>query len=90
METWNDYLRLFDGVNGEIAVGEASVCYLWSPTAAQNIASRIPNARSVAQGFCGIRLTAHGSLSGYGAMQKFRNNRGTFRDQLRRASARRR
>ena len=38
---WEDYLRLFKNADGETAVGEASVCYLWSPTAASNIRSRI-------------------------------------------------
>src|ERR1700736_2398891 len=30
---WEDYLRLFVNANSEPAVGEASVCYLWSRTA---------------------------------------------------------
>ena len=42
-----DYLRLFHRVDGEAAIGEASVCYLRSPTAAANIRSRIPEARIV-------------------------------------------
>jgi Sulfotransferase family len=42
---WEDYLKLFKNVNGEKAIGEASVCYLWSKSAARNIASRIPNAK---------------------------------------------
>jgi hypothetical protein len=46
--TWQDYLALFDGATGEAAIGEASVCYLWSPTAARNIFARIPNARIIA------------------------------------------
>jgi hypothetical protein len=45
VEEWEDYLRLFTGASGEIAVGEASVMYLWSKTAAQSIAERIPQAR---------------------------------------------
>jgi hypothetical protein len=45
---WPDYLSLFDAASEEIAIGEASVCYLWSPTAARNIASCLPNARIVA------------------------------------------
>ncbi len=32
---WSDYLKLFENVNGEKAIGEASVCYLWSKTAAK-------------------------------------------------------
>jgi len=46
--TRKDYCRLFEGVKDEIAIGEASVCYLWSPTAARNIAACIPKARIVA------------------------------------------
>jgi hypothetical protein len=45
--SWNEYLRLFENVSDQIAVGEASACYLWSPTAAQHIAARIPHARII-------------------------------------------
>lgn len=45
---WDDYLALFDRAANQTAVGEASVCYLWSPTAARNIAARLPGARIVA------------------------------------------
>jgi Sulfotransferase family len=44
---WDDYLRLFAQVKDEKAVGEGSVCYLWSQTAAAAIASRFPNARII-------------------------------------------
>ena len=44
---WTDYLKLFKNVNGEKAVGEASVCYLWSKTAADNIASAVPGAKII-------------------------------------------
>lgn len=44
---WEEYVRLFHSVEAETAVGEASVAYLWSETAAANIASRIPGARIV-------------------------------------------
>jgi sulfotransferase family protein len=44
---WDDYLRLFQNVEGHIAVGEASAAYLWSATAARNIVSRRPDARIV-------------------------------------------
>jgi hypothetical protein len=46
--TWQDYLALFDGATDEVAIGEASVCYLWSATAARNIFARIPDARIIA------------------------------------------
>jgi hypothetical protein len=42
---WDDYLRLFEPAGGQIAVGEASPTYLWSPTAPMNIRSRCPEAR---------------------------------------------
>jgi hypothetical protein len=45
--TWREYLQLFQGVQDEIAVGEASVAYLWSETAASNIAARLPNAKII-------------------------------------------
>ena len=44
---WLDYLRLFAGATTQSAVGEASVCYLWSRTAADAIFSRIPHARII-------------------------------------------
>ncbi|MGI8960180.1 MAG: sulfotransferase [Bryobacteraceae bacterium] len=44
---WEDYLKLFENVKAEIAIGEASVLYLWSKTAAKNIFSRIPYAKIV-------------------------------------------
>jgi hypothetical protein len=47
ISTWPDYLKLFQNVNGEKAIGEASVCYLWSKTAAQNIASATPSAKII-------------------------------------------
>jgi hypothetical protein len=42
---WEDYLRLFANASNESALGEASGCYLWSPTAPGRIAERIPNAK---------------------------------------------
>jgi hypothetical protein len=42
---WEDYLRLFQHVRGETAVGEASAGYLWSETAARNIHAKIPDAK---------------------------------------------
>ena len=47
VSNWDDYLKLFKKAAGETAIGEASVCYLWSPTAAANIRSRIPEAKIV-------------------------------------------
>jgi hypothetical protein len=42
---WGDYCRLFAGVRHERAIGEGSVCYLWSKTAPERIASCVPNAK---------------------------------------------
>ena len=42
---WEHYCRLFSNAGSELALGEASVCYLWSPTAPDRIAARIPNAK---------------------------------------------
>lgn len=44
---WDDYLRLFANVKEERAVGEASAIYLWSETAAENIRSRVPDAKII-------------------------------------------
>lgn len=44
---WADYLKLFQNVRDEKAIGEASVCYLWSETAAGNIRSKIGEARII-------------------------------------------
>jgi Sulfotransferase family len=45
---WEDYIRLFANAAEESALGEASVCYLWSPTAPERIAERIPHAKIIA------------------------------------------
>ncbi len=42
---WEDYVRLFANATSEPALGEASVCYLWSPTAPARIAEKVPDAR---------------------------------------------
>lgn|SRR6185312_1240853 len=42
-----DYLALFDGVREERAIGEASIGYLWSQTAAKGIAEFNPEAKIV-------------------------------------------
>ena len=44
---WQDYLSLFRNVRAETAIGEASVSYLWSQTAARKIASLIPHAKII-------------------------------------------
>lgn len=44
---WRDYLRLFQGATNETAVGEGSVCYLWSKSAPGAIASRLPDSKII-------------------------------------------
>jgi hypothetical protein len=44
---WDDYCRLFTNANHHTAIGEASVCYLWSRTAAKNIALHLPHAKII-------------------------------------------
>lgn len=44
---WSDYLKLFRDAGGRKAIGEASVCYLWSESAAANIRRVIPDARII-------------------------------------------
>ena len=44
---WRDYLKLFQQAEGRSAIGEASVCYLWSESAAANVRRSIPDARII-------------------------------------------
>lgn len=47
VSSWPDYVRLFHNAAAQIAIGEATPSYLWSRTAAHNIARRIPGARII-------------------------------------------
>lgn len=42
---WDDYVRLFRDVRDETAIGESSTGYLWLPSAARAIRSKVPDAR---------------------------------------------
>jgi Sulfotransferase family len=44
---WSDYVQLFRNVREEIAIGEASVSYLWLPSAAAAIRSKLPEVRLI-------------------------------------------
>jgi hypothetical protein len=44
---WDDYLKLFHNAREEKAIGEASVCYLWSKTAAENIYHTLGTAKVI-------------------------------------------
>lgn len=47
-QTWSDYMRLFDKAGqSHMAIGEASVRYIYSQVAVQNILKRIPSARFI-------------------------------------------
>jgi Sulfotransferase family len=45
--TWEEYLRLYRHASNAIAIGEATPCYLWSKTAAINIAEKLPHAKII-------------------------------------------
>ena len=47
VEDWEDYLRLYGNAGDKTSLGEASVSYLRSPSAAGRIAERIPNAKII-------------------------------------------
>jgi hypothetical protein len=44
---WGDYLRLFQNVREQVAIGEASVMYLWFPSAAPAIHRTLPRAKLI-------------------------------------------
>jgi hypothetical protein len=67
VDDWGCYLKLFGGATSQTALGEASTCYLWSPTAAANIASAFPDAKIVMV----LRDPAERALSQYRHMLSF-------------------
>lgn len=75
---WEDYLRLFQGVRNETAIGEASPSYLWSETAARNIQSRVPEARIVMV----LRDPAERAFSHYLHQLAVGLTRSTFREHI--------
>jgi hypothetical protein len=78
VSTWEDYLKLFSNVADEIAIGEATPCYLWSETAARNIAARIPDAKIIIN----LRNPADRAFSQYLHMVTVGSTRRSFRDQI--------
>ena len=75
---WEDYLRLFQGVRGEIAIGDATPSYLWSVTAAENIRQRVPEARVVMI----LRDPAERAFSHYLHQLSVGVTRATFREHI--------
>jgi len=75
---WDDYRRLFAGVRGEIAIGEATPGYLWSKTAARNIHARIPHAKIL----CMLRDPAERAFSQYMHGLATGKVRRTFREHI--------
>jgi len=79
--SWEDYLRLFANADRQTALGEASVCYLWSPTAPERIAARIPDARTLVM----LRDPAERAFSQYLQGLGNGNIRWTFREHIERS-----
>jgi hypothetical protein len=75
---WQDYLKLFRKVTDETAIGEGSVSYLWSRTAARNIAAKIPGARIVLM----LRNPADRAFSQYLQAVSAGQVRNSFREQI--------
>jgi hypothetical protein len=73
---WPEYLRLFQGANGEAALGEASVCYLWSKTAPGNIAAKFPDSRIIMV----LRDPVERAFSQYLHMLTYANSPVSFRE----------
>jgi Sulfotransferase family len=78
VSSWEDYLKLFRNVANQVAIGEASACYLWSQTAPRNIAARIPHAKIVIN----LRNPVDRAFSQYLQMVTSGTVRRSFRDQI--------
>jgi hypothetical protein len=75
---WEGYLRLYGNVSDEIAIGEATASYLWSETAARNIAARFPHARIIIN----LRNPVDRAFSQYLQMLTDGVTRKSFREQI--------
>jgi hypothetical protein len=78
VSSWDDYLRLFSHASDQTALGEATPTYLWSATAARNIAVRIPHARIIIN----LRNPADRAFSQYLQMVTAATTRRSFREQI--------
>ncbi|MBS0579622.1 MAG: sulfotransferase [Proteobacteria bacterium] len=76
--SWERYQALFADVSHEQAIGEATATYLWSHTAAQNIAAHIPSARIIIV----LRNPIERAFSQYLHMRSAGATQRSFRDQI--------
>lgn len=76
--SWEAYLRHFAEVCDEPAVGEATATYLWSETAARNIAARVPDAKIIIS----LRNPIERAFSQYLHMLTQGATRNSFREQI--------
>ena len=81
VDNWEDYQRLFANATDQIALGEASVSYLWSPSAAEQIATRIPDAKIIVM----LRDPADRAFSQYLHGVSMGAIRWTFREHIERS-----
>jgi hypothetical protein len=78
ISNWDDYLRLFRFARDEIAIGEATPHYLWSQTAAHNIAAQIPHAKIIIV----LRNPVERAFSNYLHLLRVGATRRSFREQV--------
>ena len=77
---WDDYQLLFRNVRAERAVGEASVCYLWSVSAPGNIRLKLPHAKIIMI----LRDPAERAFSHYLHILSAGNTKVSFREHIER------
>jgi hypothetical protein len=75
---WEDYRKLFRNASTETAIGEASPMYLWSGSAAHNIAQRLPHAKIIIS----LRNPVDRAYSQYLQMMSIGMIRWSFRRQI--------
>jgi hypothetical protein len=78
---WNDYLRLFEAAGNQTAIGEASIVYLCSKCAAQEIHQVAPNSRILML----LRNPVERAYSQYLNEWKMNYQHASFREELERS-----
>jgi len=76
--SWEGYLKLYENVSDEIAIGEASAWYLWSESAVHKIAARLPHAKIIIS----LRDPVDRAFSHYLWMLTHGVTRKSFREQI--------